>query len=110
MNSHHRIKFRHLQCFLETSRQGSVGKARVSLSINRPAVSQTLRELEEVLGVKLFDRSKRKISLTRFGDVFLRHASTSVTALKQGVDSITQAVKKMYSKLELVHYLPVPPV
>ena len=91
MKSHHRINFRHLQCFLETSRRGSVGKAEVSLSITRPAASKTLRELEEVLGVKLFDRCKREISLTRFGDVFLRYASTSVTALKQGVDSIAQA-------------------
>ncbi|MGI9569212.1 MAG: pca operon transcription factor PcaQ [Desulfobulbia bacterium] len=91
MKFHQRIKFRHLQCFLEVARQGSVGKAAVSLAISQPAVSKSIRELEEILEVKLFDRSNRKISLTRFGDVFLRYASTSVTAIKQGVDTIAYA-------------------
>ncbi|WP_282608717.1 pca operon transcription factor PcaQ [Pelagibius sp. Alg239-R121] len=89
-----RIKFRHLQCFLEVSRQKSVVKAADTLSVTQPAVSKTLRELEETLGVQLFDRSKRSIALTRFGEVFLRYAGASVTALRQGVDSIAQARAK----------------
>ncbi len=90
MDPHKRIKIRHLQNFLEVAQQRSVMKAALSLSITQPAVSKTLRELEEILEVKLFDRSKRGFSLTRFGEVFLRFASASVTALKQGIDSIDQ--------------------
>lgn len=89
-----RIKFRHLQCFLEVARQKSVVKAADALSITQPAVSKTLRELEDILAVQLFDRSKRGISVTRFGEVFLRYAGASVTALRQGVDSIAQARTK----------------
>lgn len=89
-----RIKFRHLQCFLEVARQKSVVKAADALSVTQPAVSKTLRELEDILAVKLFDRSKRGISVTRFGEVFLRYAGASVTALRQGVDSIDQARAK----------------
>jgi LysR family pca operon transcriptional activator len=89
-----RIKFRHLQCFLEVARQKSVVKASEILNITQPAVSKTIRELEETLEVKLFDRSKRGASLTRFGEVFLRYAGTSVSALRQGVDSIEQAREK----------------
>lgn len=89
-----RIKFRHLQCFLEVARQKSVVKAADALSITQPAVSKTLRELEDILAVQLFDRSKRGISVTRFGEVFLRYAGASVTALRQGVDSIAQARAK----------------
>ncbi len=91
MNLDSRIKFRHLQCFLEVSRQGSVNKAATTLSISQPAVSKTLRELEETLDVRLFDRIGRGIQLTRFGEVFLRYAGASVTALRQGVESIAQA-------------------
>jgi LysR family pca operon transcriptional activator len=86
-----RVKYRHLQCFLEIARQRSVVKAAAALSVTQPAVSKTIRELEELLGVALFERRGRGVTLTRFGDVFLRYAGASVTALRQGIDSITQA-------------------
>ena len=86
-----RIKFRHLTCFLEVARLKSVVKAADILAISQPAVSKTIRELEDVLGVELFDRSHRNVVLTPFGEVFQRYAGASVTALKQGVDSVAQA-------------------
>ena len=86
-----RIKFRHLQCFLEVARQKSVVKASRVLHVTQPAVSKTIRELEQTLDVQLFDRSRRGAMLTRFGEVFLRYAGASVSALRQGVDSIEQA-------------------
>lgn len=94
MSVDQRVKFRHLQCFLEIARQHSVVKAAAALSVTQPAVSKTIRELEELLGVALFERRGRGIALTRFGEVFLRYAGASVTALRQGVDSITQARTK----------------
>ena len=89
-----RVKYRHLQCFLEIARQRSVVKAAAALSVTQPAVSKTIRELEELLGVALFERRGRGVALTRFGEVFLRYAGASVTALRQGIDSITQARTK----------------
>lgn len=86
-----RIKFRHLQCFLEVARHHSVVKAADSLAITQPAVSKTIRELEDTLEVKLFRRDKRGLALTSFGEVFLRYAGASVTALMQGIDSLAQA-------------------
>lgn len=94
MSLDQRVKFRHLQCFLEIARQQSVVKAAAALSVTQPAVSKTIRELEGLLGVALFERRGRGIALTRFGEVFLRYAGASVTALRQGVDSITQARTK----------------
>jgi LysR family pca operon transcriptional activator len=91
MSLDRRVKYRHLQCFLEIARQRSVVKAAAALSVTQPAVSKTIRELEELLGVALFERRGRGVVLTRFGDVFLRYAGASVTALRQGIDSITRA-------------------
>jgi LysR family pca operon transcriptional activator len=85
-----RIKLRHLVSFIETVRQDGVGPAAAALGLTQPAVSKSLAELEDVLGVALFDRSRRKLALTDFGEIFLRHANAAVSALRQGVDSVAQ--------------------
>lgn len=89
-----RIKFRHLQCFLEVARQGSVSRAADVLALTQPAVSKKLKELEEMLGVHLMDRNKKGVELTQFGEVFLRYAGASVAALREGTSSIAQAQQR----------------
>lgn len=84
-----RIKFRHLQTFLEVARQKSVVKAAELLHVTQPAVTKTIRELEEVLGVAVFEREGRGIKITRSGEVFLRHAGAALAALRQGIDSVS---------------------
>lgn len=86
-----RIKLRHLVSFIETDRQGGVGPAATALGLTQPAISKSLTELEGVLGVALFDRTRRKLVLTEFGEIFLRHANAAVSALRQGMDSVGHA-------------------
>ncbi|MBA4205069.1 MULTISPECIES: pca operon transcription factor PcaQ [Pannonibacter] len=86
-----RVKYRHIQCFLEVARRRSLVKAADALAITQPAVSKTLKELEEILGVRLFERSRKGVELTQFGDVLLHYAGASLAALKQGLDSVAQA-------------------
>jgi len=86
-----RIKLRHLTCFLEVARLKSVSGAASMLGLSQPAASKTIQELEAILGVELFDRSRRNLVPTSFGEVFLRYAGASITALKQGMQSVTQA-------------------
>ncbi len=85
-----RVKFRHLLTFVEVARQKSVVKAAELLHVTQPAVTKTIRELEEVLGVAVFEREGRGIKITRYGEVFLRHAGAALTALRQGLDSVSQ--------------------
>lgn len=81
-----RIRLRHLTCFLEVARLRSVVNAAEALHVSQPAVSKTIADLEELLGGRLFDRSRRNLFLTPFGEVFHRYASTSLAALRQGID------------------------
>ncbi|MFC0010055.1 pca operon transcription factor PcaQ [Devosia nitrariae] len=83
-----RIKLRHISCFLEVARLKSVVNAAEALNISQPAASKTIQELEEILGASLFDRSRRNLFLTPFGEVFYRYAGTSVAALRQGIEAV----------------------
>jgi LysR family pca operon transcriptional activator len=83
-----RVRFRHLQTFLEVARQKSVVKAANLLNVSQPAVTKTIRELEEALGVAVLERDGRGIRLTRSGEIFMRHAGLAITALRQGIDSV----------------------
>ncbi|CAD5109819.1 pca operon transcription factor PcaQ [Zestomonas carbonaria] len=88
MNIDNRIKFRHLVCFLEVARQRSFAKAADQVAVSQPAISKTIGELEELLGARLFERSKAGVSLTPAGDTFLRYAGPCVKALRDGVNTL----------------------
>lgn len=83
-----RVRFRHLQTFLEVARQKSVVKAAGILNVSQPAVTKTIRELEEALGVAVLERDGRGIRITRSGEIFMQHAGMAITALRQGIDSV----------------------
>jgi LysR family transcriptional regulator, pca operon transcriptional activator len=85
-----RIKLRHVACFVEVARQHSVVRAAEALGMTQPGVSKTIKELEDALGLALFDRSRRSLSLTGFGEIFLTHAGLSIAALRQGVEALNQ--------------------
>ena len=88
MNIDTRIKFRHLLCFLEIARQRSFAKAADALAVSQPAISKTLKELEEILAASLFERGKSGVSLTPAGLAFMRYAGPCVQALRDGVNSL----------------------
>jgi len=84
-----RIKFRHLHTFLEVARQKSVVKAAATLHVSQPAVTKTIRELEEALGVAVVERDGRGIRITHYGEIYLRYAGAAITALRQGFDAVS---------------------
>ncbi|MHC6224504.1 pca operon transcription factor PcaQ [Pseudomonas sp. X10] len=88
MNLDTRIKFRHLLCFLEIARQGSFARAADVLAISQPAISKTLKELEDLLQVRLFERTRQGVELTPAGVRFMRYAGPSVQALREGVSAL----------------------
>lgn len=58
---------RHINYFLAVAEHGSFTRAASALHVSQPALSQQIRQLEESLGVPLFDRSGRTIRLTDAG-------------------------------------------
>lgn len=84
------LRLRHVRAFLEIARAESVSVAAERLHITQPAVSRSLKELEEMLGAPLFDRVGRGLRLNEAGRVFQAHASASMVELMRGRDRLAK--------------------
>ncbi|NIE58992.1 MULTISPECIES: transcriptional regulator CynR [unclassified Burkholderia] len=69
---------RHIRYFLAVAEQRSFTRAADALHVSQPTLSQQVRQLEDTLGVQLFDRSGRTVQLTEFGEVYARHARAAL--------------------------------
>ncbi|TPW31552.1 LysR family transcriptional regulator [Martelella alba] len=85
-----RIRMRHLRCFLETARGGSLSAAATALHVSQPAASKTIRELEDILKVTLFARSSRRLTLTPAGKTFQQHVGAAFIDLGRAEDLVRE--------------------
>lgn len=86
-------RFAHLgavRCFAEAARLQSYTQAAETLHVTQAAVSQQIRHLETVLGVKLFARQGRHMVLTPAGERFYVYVEQAFQALQLGFDAISQ--------------------
>ncbi len=68
-----------LECFIQVAEVLNFSTAARRLYITQPTVSHQIRSLEDELGVQLFTRTKRSISLTVAGDIFYKDAKEILT-------------------------------
>ncbi|SFA93723.1 DNA-binding transcriptional regulator, LysR family [Amycolatopsis marina] len=81
------IELRHFRCFLAIAEEGNVTRAAGRLHLTQPAVSRTLRQLEQQLGLRLVDRSTHHLRLTDDGLAFRDKAATVVAAADDALDT-----------------------
>jgi len=86
-----RIKLRHLRTFVEVARRRSVKQAADQLAVTQPAVSKTLKELEEIVGARLMERGRGGVALTPAGETLLHGAGAALASLIQGLDGVARA-------------------
>jgi LysR family transcriptional regulator, transcription activator of glutamate synthase operon len=70
------MELRHLRYFEAVARYSHVTRAAAELHIAQPALSKQISQLEQELGVALFDRVGRNVRLTEAGEALLPHART----------------------------------
>lgn len=68
------MELRHLTYFREVARREHLSDAARDLNVSQPAITKQLQDLQQELGVKLFERAGRRIKLTAAGQTLLRHA------------------------------------
>ncbi len=80
----------HMKYAVEVARLGSLNKAADSLLVAQPNVSRSIKELEADLGITIFNRSAKGMSLTLEGEGFIRYA--------QGILEQIDRVERIYKK------------
>ena len=86
------IKVDSYKIFESVARNESISKASEELFISQPAVSQSIKKLEETIGGALFNRNKFGVSLTSEGKIFYEH-------IKKGLDYIENG-ERIFSSLK----------
>ncbi|MGQ7248713.1 LysR substrate-binding domain-containing protein [Halomonas sp. V046] len=79
------VTLRHMRVFMEIVRQGNLQRASQALNITQSAVSKSLRELEQELGVVLLKRGRKGTTLTPAGEAFHEHAAQSLVTFSRAI-------------------------
>ncbi len=82
------VTFRQLRVFQEVASRASFARAAEALHLSAPAVSMQIRDLESAVGLPLFERAGRRVSLTTAGEYFIVHARRMLGALKDAEDAM----------------------
>ena len=81
---------RQLRVFASVARHLSFVRAAEELNISAPAVSMQIKELETEVGVPLFDRTSRQVSLSMAGEYMLAHTRRVLDAMRDAEDLVAR--------------------
>lgn len=85
------MEFRHLRYFLAVADALHFTKAAEGLAVSQPALSAQVKQLEQEVGVPLFDRVGRSVQLTRAGTIFREHARRALREMELAQVAIAEA-------------------
>lgn len=87
--------------FLRTAELGNLTKAAQQLHITQPSVSYAIKQLEEMMGVKLFHRHSKGVSLTSEGSALLEYVKQAFSLLEAGEKRIQSFVQLASGELRI---------
>ncbi|WP_312642798.1 LysR family transcriptional regulator [Hydrogenoanaerobacterium sp.] len=85
------MTIRHLQIFIAVADCSNMSAAAKKLYISQPTVSQVISEMEDVYGVKLFERLSKKLYITQAGNQLLGYAKSIVALFEEMQHSLSHA-------------------
>jgi DNA-binding transcriptional LysR family regulator len=80
-------QFKAVDAFVRAAKLGSFGKAAIGLGVTQQQASKSIRQLENHLGVRLFNRTTRSVSLTQDGERFFADAEAGLSRLAQAFEA-----------------------
>src|SRR5262249_48886645 len=95
------MELRHLRYFRAVVQWKSYREASRRLHVAQPAISRTVADLEDELGLKLFSRTKRAAQLTPEGEIFCAEAVQTLARVDCAVETAKRAAKGKIGKLSI---------
>lgn len=96
-----RLKTRQLLLIVALADEGNIHRAAQVLNMTQPAASKLLKDMEDVLGVQLFDRLPRGMRPTWYGETMIRHARAALNSLNQANDEVQAAKLGQFGQVNL---------
>ena len=106
MNINRRIELRHLRYFICVADEMHFSRAVERLGLAQAPLSQQIKQLEERIGVQLFERTTRSVRLTQAGTVFFEHARNALASIEDGVEAARLIMGETNRKLTIGCFLP----
>ncbi|WP_044867969.1 LysR family transcriptional regulator, partial [Enterobacter ludwigii] len=95
------MQFRQMRNFIVVAEELHMHRAAERLNMAQPALSQQIKTLEERLGVTLFSRANRRLTLTPAGEAFLEKARLAIALTEQAVLDARQTARGEQGVLNL---------
>ena len=96
------MELRHLRYFIAVAETGSLTEAAERrLHTSQPSLSRQIRDLEDQVGVPLFERGARGVTLTAAGQAFIDHARLALTQVDAAVEAARRAAQPTKQRLAL---------
>ncbi len=98
-----KMELRHLRYFIAAAEQENVSRAALKLHVSQPGVSRQIRDLEEEIGFKLFERGPQSLKLTRAGKTFLAEARAVLQRAEDAVKTARAVANKIGGELHVAY-------
>lgn len=85
-----KTKLDYYRVFYETARLGSFSSAAQQLYVSQSAISQCIQQLETDLGVQLFIRTRKGVSLTSEGKIIFSKVESAISSIEQGESQLNR--------------------
>lgn len=95
------INLRHLRAFVAVARESSFTRAAERLLLSQSALTVTVRQLEDYLGVALFNRTTRTVMLTVDGETLLAAAERVIGEFDQALADVSKSAKQRQGRVPI---------
>ena len=95
------VELKQIKHFVAVAEELNFRRAAERLHITQPPLSQSIKSLEETVGVKLFERNTRGVQLTKAGEAFLGESLEILSAAQRSISVARQAAQGEIGTLRL---------